>query len=251
MCLIGASTVSGFVAWFGVAASERARAEGGLFPLPPSPSRVLACARVVGAFVGWERRVRRIILPDGRSPLPVCSLSVSASCLLVGAEARMPSFLAVAMVSTLTTLVSRRAALIAVPMAMKPNAAPAVATIPECLQATDTTTRRVLDTAGYLDVESYDRLDRILAKLESDTGFSIKVLTRSRRSTAFSDESEDSWTNAQASKILRCGFNASPTPSTILIVADRGIAGALEAGSSFLTFPYVGDTVLFSLPGVF
>lgn len=163
----------------------------------------------------------------------------------------MPSFLAVAMVSTLTTLVSRRAALIAVPMAMKPNAAPAVATIPECLQATDTTTRRVLDTAGYLDVESYDRLDRILAKLESDTGFSIKVLTRSRRSTAFSDESEDSWTNAQASKILRCGFNASPTPSTILIVADRGIAGALEAGSSFLTFPYVGDTVLFSLPGVF
>lgn len=153
--------------------------------------------------------------------------------------------------STLTTtLMSRRSALVAVPAAaLAPHAASA-ASIPECLQASDTTNRHVVDTAGFLDAESYDRLDRILAKLETDTGFSLRVLTRSRRAASVSDE-EESWTRSQASKILRCGFNTLPTPSTILIIADRGISGALDAGSSFLTFPYLGDTVLFALPGVF
>ena len=156
----------------------------------------------------------------------------------------------VAFLASLGTVMSRRSALIALPAisVMNPRMSPA-APIPECLGGH--VQRRVVDTAGYLDGESYSRLDRILAKLESDTGFSVRVLTRSRRASSVSDE-EDNWTrSSKPSDILRCGFNTLPTSSTILIVADRGIAGALDAGSSFITFPFIGDAVQFALPGVY
>jgi hypothetical protein len=156
----------------------------------------------------------------------------------------------IAALASLSTVMSRRSALMVVPAisVMSPCMTPA-APIPECLAASDAQ-RRVVDTAGYLDDESYSRLDRILGKLESDTGFSVRVLTRSRRAASVVDE-EENWTRSQPSNILRCGFNSAPTSSTILIVADRGIAGALDAGSSFITFPYIGDTVQFALPGVY
>jgi len=111
--------------------------------------------------------------------------------------------------------------------------------------------RRVIDEAGYLPQADYERLERILAKLEIDTGYGIRVLSRTR--ARFADDEDEDWTRAPPASILRCAFNvsAAAAPTTVLIVADRGIKGALEAGSSFLTFPFIGESVQFLLPGVY
>jgi hypothetical protein len=113
--------------------------------------------------------------------------------------------------------------------------------------------RRVVDPAGFLPLQDYERLERILEKLELDTGYAVRVLSRSRR--MLSDGAGDYTDARQVSPVLtlRSTFNvtAAQQQQAILIVADRGIPGALEAGSSFLSFPYVGESARLALPDVF
>ena len=144
-------------------------------------------------------------------------------------------------------VLSRRSSLKLAPVLL----APLVPLAPRAVAETECQTegRRVADTANYLNVQERERLERILAKLEADTGYTLRVLSRSRQ--GISSEEEVDWTRQPAKSILSCGFGIKPTPQTILVVADRGIQGALEAGSSFITYPYIGDGVMFSLPGVF
>ena len=69
------------------------------------------------------------------------------------------------------------------------------------------------------------------------------VLTRTR--------SSEDWAFDPRAVRCRLGLDdASARASSILLVGDRGIAGALEAGSAFLSFE-VGDNVKVSLPDVF
>lgn len=96
----------------------------------------------------------------------------------------------------------------------------------------------VLDTAGYLDAPELERLERILRKGEEQTGCAIRVLTRNRLSA--------DWT--RDTKAVRCAFDVAATRDSVLIVADRGIAGALEAGASFLSFDVAGPNVRLALP---
>ena len=111
--------------------------------------------------------------------------------------------------------------------------------------------QRIVDSAGFLDDAQRSRLDRILLKLEEDTGFALRVLSRSRTRRG-DDDDDESWYTLKPTAILRCGFGLSGSgQNAMLIVADRGIAGALDAGSSFLTFPFVGDQANFALPDVF
>ena len=84
-----------------------------------------------------------------------------------------------------------------------------------------------------------------MSRLEETSGFSVRVLTRDRRSAE--------WTRESTISVLACklGVARGQLASSVIIVADRGIEGALEAGSSFLTFPVVGDNVQLYLPPVF
>jgi hypothetical protein len=102
----------------------------------------------------------------------------------------------------------------------------------------------VADTAGYLPAVERTRLVRILRKGEAQTGVKIRVLTRSRAASESS-----AWAYEPSAARCRLGVAAAPADS-ILIVGDRGIAGALEAGSAFLTFE-VGGNVRVSLPDIF
>jgi len=106
--------------------------------------------------------------------------------------------------------------------------------------------QRVLDTLGYLPAPEVERLDRILGTLQSQTGFKVRVLTGSRRSA---DWERTSW-EARGTLGIGAGSGAGLDPNAVLVVADRGIKGALEAGSSFITFE-VGDNVRLVLPDVF
>lgn len=103
-----------------------------------------------------------------------------------------------------------------------------------------------MDTAGYLrDAGDRERLERILSRLEDTSGFYVRVLTRDRKS--------EEWTRESTVSALACrfGLTSRQRSSSVIIVADRGIEGALQAGSSFLTFPVIGDNVQLYLPPVF
>lgn len=89
-----------------------------------------------------------------------------------------------------------------------------------------------------MPAESLARLERILTKLEVDTGARVRVVTRSR--------APDS--NSVPLAELRRWWGLGGRSA--IVVADRGLAGALEAGSSFLRFE-VGDELQFQLPGIF
>ena len=80
----------------------------------------------------------------------------------------------------------------------------------------------VQDSAGFLSVEECERLERILKKLEQDTGFELRVLSRTRSAVSSSDEGSLAWMQGSASNILRCGFELEPSSKTALIVV-RGL----------------------------
>ena len=96
----------------------------------------------------------------------------------------------------------------------------------------------VADTAEFLPEKERTRLVRILRTGEQQTGVKLRVLTRSRAS--------DDWTYDPRAIRCRLGLEAA-RGNQILMVADRGIPGALEAGSAFLSFQ-VGQNVLLNLP---
>ena len=100
----------------------------------------------------------------------------------------------------------------------------------------------VVDTANYLPADELSRLERILQKGQEQTGVAIRVLTRSRAS--------DEWTYDPASVKCKLGIDAAVRDNSIVLTADRGIQGALEAGSSFLNFQ-VGRNIGVNLPDVF
>ena len=100
----------------------------------------------------------------------------------------------------------------------------------------------VLDTANYLPADDLARLERILKKGQEQTGISIRVLTRSRAS--------EEWTYDANSIRCKLGIDAANRDSSIILTADRGISGALEAGSSFLSFQ-IGRSLQVPLPDVF
>ena len=99
----------------------------------------------------------------------------------------------------------------------------------------------VADTASYLSASDLTRLERILAKGQNQTGVQLRVLTRSRASKE--------WTYDLSA--VRCRLGITSPSQSLLIVGDRGIQGALDAGSAFLTFPLVGNGVKLALPDVF
>ena len=85
-----------------------------------------------------------------------------------------------------------------------------------------------IDTQGWMGETRRLRLERILAKLEGDTGFRVRVATLSRgcpsRAQLF-----DYWQ-------LGRGRDATSTFNLLLVLADRGLSGRMEAGGSLLRF---------------
>ena len=105
--------------------------------------------------------------------------------------------------------------------------------------------RAVLDVKGVLAASDLERLETILGKLEKETGYRIRVLTRARNSAE--------WTQSRSD--VRCALGVSAArggidPSAVIVTADRGIKGALENGASYLTFD-IGDSVRLALPDIF
>ena len=155
------------------------------------------------------------------------------------------------MVPICTTLFARRMALL-VPTILPAAFHSSPAAAAQCSGVVqNAATGVVQDAANFLSSSERARLERIIGKLEADTGFELRVLSRARNGFASDEDEEVPWTRRPPSQILQCGFSKTPGVKTILIVADRGIAGALDAGSSFITFPYIGDAATLALPGVF
>ena len=79
----------------------------------------------------------------------------------------------------------------------------------------------------------------VLQKGEEQTGVHIRVLTRSRSSdeSTYDPRAIKSWLGPDAG-------------NNLLVLADRGIPGALESGSAYLTFS-VGQNIQLALPDVF
>ena len=102
----------------------------------------------------------------------------------------------------------------------------------------------VLDANRFLAESEAARLDRILRRLEADTGYKVRVLSRSRGT--------DEWTRDRSS--IRCALGVASSsgldPDAVIIIADRGLQGALQAGSSFITYD-IGERVRFALPDIF
>lgn len=97
----------------------------------------------------------------------------------------------------------------------------------------------VLDLQGYLPPSELERLERILAKLESDTGWRVRVLTQGREAPELGPLLQ-AWRLGDGGGRLR-------DPNAVLVVADRGLRGKLEAGGTFLRFE-VGDNVRLRMP---
>jgi len=95
--------------------------------------------------------------------------------------------------------------------------------------------QRVLDLESYLRDAQRARLERILRTLEADTGYKLRVATQSRAT-------------APGLKSLREQWAADER--TVIVIADAGIPGALEAGNPFLRFD-VGAEASFQLPPIF
>ena len=100
----------------------------------------------------------------------------------------------------------------------------------------------VRDLAHYLPADEKERLIRILRKGEQQTGVRLRVLSRSRASPEWAFEPREVRS--------RLGIDAPSRPDSLLLIADRGLEGALEAGSAFLSFE-VGDNLGAALPPVF
>ena len=123
-------------------------------------------------------------------------------------------------------------------------AADSCAEIPAAPAAAEDGDDFILDAAGYLPAAERERLVRIMRKGEAQTGVRIRVVTRSRAPGA-------EW--AYDPKTVRCRLgieNPIARADSLLIVGDRGIAGALEAGSAFLSFD-VGSNLQLSLDPTF
>tara|TARA_B110001452_G_scaffold263825_1_gene265852 strand:+ start:711 stop:1319 length:609 start_codon:yes stop_codon:yes gene_type:complete len=98
----------------------------------------------------------------------------------------------------------------------------------------------VLDLQGYLPPSDLDRLDRILTKLEADTGFKVRVLTQSRETAPEMGPVLQRWRVGDGGRLR--------DPNAVLMVADRGLRGKLEqAGGSFIRYE-VGDNVRVRVP---
>ena len=100
------------------------------------------------------------------------------------------------------------------------------------------------DSANFLPDAERARLVRIIGKGEAQTGARLRVITRAR---AAADE------RPYDPAVVRCwtgGESAATRDNTLLIVADRGIPGALEAGSALLSFQ-VGQNLKLNLPEIF
>lgn len=98
----------------------------------------------------------------------------------------------------------------------------------------------VLDLQGYLPAYDLDRLDRILTKLEADTGFKVRVLTQSRETAPEMGPVLQRWRLGDGGRLR--------DPNAVLVVADRGLRGKLEsAGGSFIRYE-VGDNVRVRVP---
>ena len=95
--------------------------------------------------------------------------------------------------------------------------------------------QRVLDLESYLRDAQRERLERILRTLETDTGYKLRVATQSRAT-------------APGLKSLRAQWAADDR--TVIVIADAGIPGSLEAGNPFLRFD-VGDEASFVMPPIF
>jgi hypothetical protein len=103
----------------------------------------------------------------------------------------------------------------------------------------------VADLAGVLERSEAERLERILRSLEADTGYKVRVVTQARGG------GRDSEALADLKRGWRIGgSSAAVDPNAILVIADRGISGSLEAGSPYLRYD-VGANVQLVLPGVF
>ena len=105
----------------------------------------------------------------------------------------------------------------------------------------------VVDLSGVFSSRApeLDRLMRILTALESDTGYKIRVVTLSASARA------DPQTITQAKQAWQVGGSTGRVdPNAVVIVADRGIPGSLEAGNSYLRYE-VGSNVQFVLPDIF
>ena len=100
----------------------------------------------------------------------------------------------------------------------------------------------VQDRQGFLEPAAEQRLERILAKLEADTGYKIRVLTQSKNTAPELGPLLQDWRIGQGGKLR--------DPNAVLMVADRGLKGKLEAGGSFLRYE-VGDNVRMQMPDAF
>jgi len=104
----------------------------------------------------------------------------------------------------------------------------------------------VLDAASFLNSGDTVRLDRILRQLQADTGYKLRVLSRSRLT--------DEWTQDRNS--VRCALGVAGRDGSgldadgVIVIADRGLKGALAAGSSFLSYD-IGERARFALPDIF
>ena len=104
----------------------------------------------------------------------------------------------------------------------------------------------VLDAASFLNSGDTARLDRILRQLQADTGYKLRVLSRSRLT--------DEWTQDRNS--VRCALGVAGRDGSgldadaVIVIADRGLKGALAAGSSFLSYD-IGERARFALPDIF
>ncbi|KAL3898411.1 MAG: hypothetical protein SGPRY_012843, partial [Prymnesium sp.] len=106
---------------------------------------------------------------------------------------------------------------------------------------------QLLDLGGVFSSqrEEMARLERILAALEADTGYKLRVLTLSPQLRG------DAAVLSQARQTLRIQMvKGRIEPNAALILADRGIPGSLEAGSPYLRYD-VGDNVRLVLPDIF
>ena len=82
----------------------------------------------------------------------------------------------------------------------------------------------VQDRQGFLEPAAEERLERILAKLEADTGYKIRVLTQSKNTAPELGPLLQDWRIGLGGKLR--------DPNAVLMVADRGLKGKLEAGTT-------------------
>lgn len=86
----------------------------------------------------------------------------------------------------------------------------------------------VIDTQGWFGEARQMRLERILAKLEQDTGFRVRVATQ-RRGCPSRTQLADYWQ-------LGRGKEAASNSNVLLLLADRGLAGRMDAGGTLFRF---------------